>query len=317
MYEPHTKIVVWISLSLVVFGASLGAAAEKFIIATPGLSVRYTPLYYGQEAGFFKDQGLDLQVLVVRAGQVGVASLISGDVDAITHDGTAVAAAMRGLPIKIISVTSDRPNHELFVAPAVRAPQDLKGKSIGIGSLEGTGGIVIRRILQEKGLNPDREVTFISMGTEVRLQSMMTNTVAAAMLTPPYTFLASDQGYRVFGRGKDYLRYLTEGVVTSENKIKQKRAGLVRFLTAWNRSSRFYTANPGIMVPYIQKKFAVKESRLAHRMYEEDAQNRTENGEIDSTAVAEILEIAKETIRGKVAIAGHQFFSFSLIQEIK
>jgi hypothetical protein len=69
------------------------------------------------------------------------------------------------------------------------------------------------------------------------------------------------------------------------------------------------------MVPYIQKKFAVKEARLAQRMYEDDAQNRTENGEIDNMGVADILEIAKETMRGKGVVAGHQFFDFSLIQE--
>ena len=110
-----------------------GLTAEKFIVATPGLSIRYTPLYYGQEFSFFKDEGLDVQVIVVRAGQVGIASLLSGEVDAITHAGTALAAAIRGLPVKIISVTSDRPNHELFVASSVRGPQDLKGKSVGLG----------------------------------------------------------------------------------------------------------------------------------------------------------------------------------------
>ena len=125
-------------------------AAEKFIIMTPGPSVPYTPLHYGVEAGFFKEQGIEVQVLAVRAGQIGVASLTSGEVDAITHAGTGVAAAIRGLPVKVISVSNERPNHEMLVLPTVRGPQDLKGKSLGIGSLEGTGGIIVRRILQAK-----------------------------------------------------------------------------------------------------------------------------------------------------------------------
>ena len=165
-------------------------AAEKFIIMTPGPSVPYTPLHYGVEAGFFKEQGIEVQVLAVRAGQIGVASLTSGEVDAITHAGTGVAAAIRGLPVKVISVSNERPNHEMLVLPTVRGPQDLKGKSLGIGSLEGTGGIIVRRILQAKGLNPDKDVTFISMATEVRLQALISSTVAGAMMSPPYTFLA-------------------------------------------------------------------------------------------------------------------------------
>src|SRR5437879_23751 len=137
-------------------------SAEKFVILTAGLSILHTPLYYDQENGFFKDEGLELQMLVIRAGQVGVASLMSGEVDIITHAGTGLAAAIRGLPIKIISVDGDRPSHELLVLPMIRTPADLKGKSIGLGSVEGTGGIVMRRILQAKGLNPDNDVTLIS-----------------------------------------------------------------------------------------------------------------------------------------------------------
>jgi len=292
-------------------------AAEKFIIMTPGPSVPYTPLHYGVEAGFFKEQGIEVQVLAVRAGQIGVASLTSGEVDAITHAGTGVAAAIRGLPVKVISVSNERPNHEMLVLPTVRGPQDLKGKSLGIGSLEGTGGIIVRRILQAKGLNPDKDVTFISMATEVRLQALISSTVAGAMMSPPYTFLAVDRGYQVFGRGKDYVRYLTEGVVTSESKIKQKRSSLVRFLRGWNKSVNYYRANPGLMVAYIQKRFAIKHGRLAERMYEEDAANRTENGEIDNAAIAEILETARETMKVKTSISANQLFDFSLLQETK
>src|SRR5262249_36955052 len=163
-----------------------------------------------------------------------------------------------------------------------------------------------RRILQAKGLNPDKDVTFISMATEVRLQALISSTVAGAMMSPPYTFLAVDRGYQVFGRGKDYVRYLTEGVVTSESKIKQKRSTLVYFLKAWNRSVHYYRTNPEVMVAYIQKKLAIKDSRLAQRMYEEDAANRTDNGAIDNAAIAEILETAKETMKVKSAIPAHQ-----------
>src|SRR5947208_17199319 len=93
----------------------------------------------------------------------------------------------------------------------IRTPADLKGKSIGLGSVEGTGGIVMRRILQAKGLNPDKDVTLISMGGEVRLQALVSGGIAGAMLSPPFTFLALAQGNQGFCRGGDYRRYPTEG----------------------------------------------------------------------------------------------------------
>jgi len=309
--------VALFTLALMSVTISSGIAAEKLIIMTAGLSIRHTPLYYGQENGFFRDEGIELQALVVRAGQVGIASLMSGEVDAITNAGTGLAAAIRGLPVKIISVDGDRPTHELLVTPSIRVPADLKGKSIGLGSVEGTGGIVMRRILQAKGLNPERDVALVSMGGEVRLQSMMSGAVAGAMLSPPYTFMAVDQGYQVFGRGRDYVRYLTEGIVTSEARIKQKRGTLVRFIKAWNRSAKFYRDNPAIMIPYVQKKFAIKDARLARLLYEDDTQTRTENGALDSVAKTEVLDTAREILKVKNSIPPQQAFDFSLIDEAK
>jgi len=280
------KSLAALSLICIFFSPGSGNTAEKFVIMTAGLSIRHTPLYYGQENGFFRDEGLELQSLVVRAGQVGIASLMSGEVDAITNAGTGLSAAIRGLPVKIISVDGDRPSHELLVLPTIRTSADLKGKSIGLGSLEGTGGIVMRRILQAKGLNPERDLTVISMGGDVRLQAMVSGAIAGAMLSPPYTFLAADQGYQVFGRGKDYVRYLTEGVVTSDTRIKQKRSSLVRFAKAWNRGAKFYRDNPNIMIQYMQKKFAIKDPRIARLLYEEDSQTRAEDGSLDNAAEA-------------------------------
>jgi ABC-type nitrate/sulfonate/bicarbonate transport system substrate-binding protein len=80
--------------------------AEHFYISIPGPTLSYTHLYYGQEKGMFAQEGLDLQVLVVR-GIIGVSSLMSNEIDATCHAGSGFAAALRGLPVKIISVSHD------------------------------------------------------------------------------------------------------------------------------------------------------------------------------------------------------------------
>ena len=280
---------------------------------TPGPSVPYTPLHYGVEAGFFKEQGIEVQVLAVRAGQIGVASLTSGEVDAITHAGTGVAAAIRGLPVKVISVSNERPNHEMLVLPTVRGPQDLKGKSLGIGSLEGTGGIIVRRILQAKGLNPDKDVTFISMATEVRLQALISSTVAGAMMSPPYTFLAVDRGYQVFGRGKDYVRYLTEGVrnVREQDKAKAVQPGSFP-PRAGIESVNYYRANPGSWLRIFKKSLPSKTVDWRSECTRKTPTNRTENGEIDNAAIAEILETARETMKVKNVYFCQSTFRFFL-----
>jgi len=289
-------------------------AADRFFISIPGPTLSYVPLYYGQEKGFFAQEGLDLQVLVVR-GIVGVSSLMSGEIDVTCHAGSGFSAALRGVPVKIISVTRDRPIHELIVAPAANSSAELKGKSIAVGSLDGTAAIMTRRILQDKGLDAQKDVGLLSMDTPARLQSLFSGRVAGAMMTPPAIYLAEEKGYKVFGRGRDYMRYLQTGVVSTDIQIKQKREKLVRFLRAWNRGLKAYQDGPEIMIPYIQKRLGIKDAQLARRMYEDDAPFVLEGGRLSGDAAKEIIEIGREALRVKEPIAPERIFDFSLAQE--
>jgi len=306
------SILYLILLSLV--WTTRGATAERFFISIPGPTLSYAPLYYGQEKGFFLQEGLDLHVLVVR-GIIGVSSLMSGEIDVTCHAGSGFSATLRGIPIKIISVTRDRPIHELIVGPAVSSSADLKGKAIAVGSLEGTAAVMTRRILQAKGLDPQKDVTLLSMDTPARLQSLMSGKVAGGMMTPPSTYLAMDQGYQVFGRGRDYMRFLQTGVVATDSHIKQKREQLVRFLRAWNRSLKFYQDNPEVMLPYIQKKLGVKDAQLARRMVDDDAPYILPGGRLSPDAMKEIIEIGRDALKIKEPISPDRVFDFSLATE--
>lgn len=312
MAHPYRLIAAF--LLILLFHPCSGSAAEKFFISIPGPTLSYVPLYYGQEKGFFAQEGLDLQVLVVR-GIVGVSSLMSGEIDVTCHAGSGFSAALRGVPVKVISVTRDRPIHELVVSGAIQQPADMRGKSIAVGSLDGTAAIMTRRILQAKGLDAQKDINFLSMDTPARLQSLFSGRVAGAMMTPPAIYLALDQGYKVLGRGRDYMRYLQTGVVSSDANIKQKREKLVRFLRAWNRGLKTYQENPEIMIPYIQKRLGVKDAQLARRMYDDDAPFVLEGGRLSGEASKEIVEIGREALHIKEPVAPERIFDFSLAAE--
>jgi len=312
-----TSITVGPILCLLLFSflvATKGETAERFFISIPGPTLSYAPLYYAQEKGFFSQEGLELHVLVVR-GIIGVSSLMSGEIDVTCHAGSGFSAALRGIPIKVISVTRDRPIHELIVGPSINASADLRGKAIAVGSLEGTAAVMTRRILQAKGLDPQKDVTLLSMDTPARLQSLMTGKVSGGMMTPPSTYLAMDQGYKVFGRGRDYMRFLQTGVVATDTYIKQRREPLVRFLRAWNRALKFYQDNPEVMLPYIQRKLGVKDAQLARRMYDDDAPYILPGGRLSSDAIKEIVEIGREALKIKEPISADRVFDFSLATE--
>ena len=294
--------------------AAHAEAAERFFISIPGPTLSYAHLYYGQERGFFAQEGLDLQVLVVR-GVIGLSSLMSGEIDVTCHAGSGLSAALRGLPVKIVNVTHDRPAHDLIVHPSITTPAELKGKAIAVGSLEGTAAVITRRVLQAKGLDAQKDVTLLSMDSPARLQSLLSGKVMAGMVTPPTTYLAVDRGFRTMARGRDYLRYLQTGVVATDAALKQKRGNIIRFLLGWNRSLKYYQENPEVMLPYIQKKLAVSDAKMARRMYDEDHQIISLTGILNADAAREILDTGREALRIKETVALERVFDFSLAQE--
>jgi hypothetical protein len=89
----------------------------------------------------------------------------------------------------------------------------------------------------------------------------------------------------------------------------------VRFLSAWNRSLKFYQDNPEVMLPYIQKKLAVKDAQLARRMYDDDAAYILLGGRLSPEAMKEIIEIGREALRIKEPLAADRIFDFSLAAE--
>ncbi|MDP2604988.1 MAG: ABC transporter substrate-binding protein [Deltaproteobacteria bacterium] len=308
------RLLPYVLGTLILLVAVPGIAAERFYVSIVGPTLSYVPLYYAQEKGFFAQEGFDLQVLIVR-GVIGVSSLMSGEIDVTCHAGSGLSAALRGVPIKIISVTRDRPVHELLVAPNINSPAELKGKAIAVGSLDGTAAVMTRRILQAKGLDAQKDVNILSMDSPARLQSLFSGRVAGAMMTPPSVYLAQDQGYKVFGRGRDYMRFLQTGVVTTDANIKQKREKLVRFLKAWNRGLKAYQDSPEIMIPYIQKRLGVKDPQTARRMYDDDAPFILSGGRLGADAAREIVDIGREALHLKEPIPTERVFDFSLASE--
>src|SRR5581483_9411963 len=91
----------------------------------------YLPLFVGMRAGFFKDEGLDVQWLVVNTNVV-VTALMAGEIDVAGAAGSAMRAATRGAPLKAIFFTHQRCTFVLVGAPEIKRVQDLKGKVIGI-----------------------------------------------------------------------------------------------------------------------------------------------------------------------------------------
>ena len=122
-------------------------------ISTPDFG--YLPLYVARSKGFFKDEGLDLKVIVVNS-RVSVPALISNEIH-FGIGGPSMTAAIRGAPLKAVFFIYNTSTFQFTVRPEIRSPSDLRGKTIAISSPGATNDQATRLMLAKLGLDPIRE----------------------------------------------------------------------------------------------------------------------------------------------------------------
>lgn len=149
-----------------------------------------------QALGYMEEVGIDdFEVILSDEYMPG---LIGGSLD-ITHGDTSVflgSGEASGLPVKMISLYRDKEWWIMGVRPGIETAEDLKGKKITGGQLEGRNTFVQKEILKQLGLDPDNDVEFVPMsgGSDGRLQALMAGTVDAASLFPRHRFGLEDAG---------------------------------------------------------------------------------------------------------------------------
>lgn len=148
---------------------SAQAAATKVRIATLP-SIILFPTYVAQDLGVFKDNGVDVELVVGRGGSELIQLMVSGAVD-VANAGVEHILKLRetGLDAKVIAVQEKRYITELVVnnkhKDKVKTVKDLSGMTIGISGIGSGSHVCARYILRNAGLDPDVDVSFVAVGS--------------------------------------------------------------------------------------------------------------------------------------------------------
>ena len=197
--------VFWACSASVLFLAGFAGAASapaKVVFTFGGLNERSGVLFVATDSGIFRKHGLDAHIVHVRSGPVGMAALASGETQ--FHVGSATGASIGamagGLDLVFIAGLINKLDGTFIVAPAIRAPADLKGKRIGVQSICGGVWMFTMLAFEKWGLNAERDnIQLRVIGDQAVLaQALASGIIDGAYLG--YTFGAQmeKQGFRVF-----------------------------------------------------------------------------------------------------------------------
>jgi NitT/TauT family transport system substrate-binding protein len=139
------------------------ALAEAIKVAIPNYGANFAPVMIAEEKSYFKDEGLDVEV-VLSGGGTATAALISGDVQYSSSPASAMSAILKGAAHKVTLVGQVRPNYRIWsFDPAVKTVDDLKGKSLAVISRGDSQEMSARVFLRSRGFGND-DVGFNPLG---------------------------------------------------------------------------------------------------------------------------------------------------------
>jgi len=223
---------------------SARAGAEKIRTAVPGLNLNYLSIFSADMKGFFKDEGLDNETIVV-GGPAGIAALISGDVDYSGAGGSGLRAAVKGAPLKAIMYQTERPTWYLIVHPSISQVSDLRGKKIGVALLGDSEDRFTTLYVERGGLSA-KDVTKVSLGTSPsdKILGVKSGAVAAVVLDPAGAVAAQREGLKTLAYLGDIFPLPFQGYVTTDKKIAENSAQLKRWARAVVRGLMFMRERP-------------------------------------------------------------------------
>lgn len=292
-------------------------AQEKVRVATASLtspSVAY--LLVGLREGFFKDEALQVELLNIR-GELAVKTAVAGEVTFATQSGSSLAAAVRGIPVKILAVVDDKPPWELIAQPQIKSFAQLKGGTIGVLSLEGSVAIVTRQMLRSNGIDPAKDVTLMAMGSnEFRLVSLRGKVIQATLLDPVNSYHAQKDGFTKLAAASEYVSsYLGGGIVVGAEKVRPSPDKVVRFLRAALKGLQFYRHRREATIAHMMEFLKMKDTGAVAAIYDSTLPVLTRDGTIDEKSAQNLIEDMKKVTGVKRDIRAGEIFDFSLTRK--
>ncbi|WP_019925874.1 ABC transporter substrate-binding protein [Nocardia sp. BMG111209] len=211
--------------------------------------VDVAPIYLGQQQGFFKNQGLDLQLSTAQGGAAIVPAVVSGQVDfGFSNLTSLIVGASKGLPLKIVApgnASTGVPGKDFggVVVKAdspIRSAKDLVGKKVAVNTLNNINDTTVRASIRAAG-GDAADVKFTELGFPDMLPAVSNGNVDAAQVVEPFLTTALKNGDRLIASNYvDTAANLTiAGYFTSQQTAKAKPDLVKRFAAAMQESLKY------------------------------------------------------------------------------
>jgi ABC-type nitrate/sulfonate/bicarbonate transport system substrate-binding protein len=313
--QKRCRLIGLLVLMGVLCLSSPSVAIENIRVAYPSMSSSVFYLIIAQKEGYFREESLNVEMLSIR-GEIAIRTALAGEVDFFTNAGSALAGAVRGVPVKILAVTQDRPGWDLIAIPEIKSVKQLRGTTIGIMSPEGSLAVVTKEILRKNGIDPGKDANLVVMGgDDVRYPALKSKAIQATLMNTTTSLRAQREGLSKLTSASEYGNFLQGGLASTDDKIKQNPAKVARFIRAGLKGLNFLVSKREATIKYMMETLRLKDRELTAAIYDAESKLILREGLTDEKVLQSFIEDMKKTTKVQKDIKVSDIFDFTYVRK--
>ena len=271
------RVAIVIVLAVLSCESALAQEKVKIFLGASSKTLGYSPLWVALKKGFFEQQGLDVQLVLLRGVPMTVQALAANSL----HFGSGgpepyIEASERGLDFIVTGGIINGIAQFLVAGKNYKSYDELRGATLGTASL--TGGIItaLREALKLKGLEYPRDykLLIVAGGSSANLAALQAGQIAATTMAAPLNYAAQELGFNILGKLSDGIpHFQTNAFIAHRSWAEKNRGTMVRFMKAHVLALRWMFDNKDAAVEFLSQEMKLKplHARLGWEFY---TQNR-------------------------------------------
>jgi ABC-type nitrate/sulfonate/bicarbonate transport system substrate-binding protein len=268
----------------------------KILVSAPSKSLTWFPAALAKEKGFYKDEALDVDFVIMNP-RLALQAVVSGDVGYTTALGSTIRAAFRGLPLRVVLTICEKPHFALIAKPGIGSIQQLKGKILGISSFGASSDTMARAVLNKYKLAPEKDVKILAVGGGLnRLAALKSGAIDATLIEAPYNIMLEREGFsRILFVG-DLVPSPIAGFGATLERIQKQGGEIRRLVRATLRAIQFAKTNRQETIRSIAR-WTAMELPLAEGSYDMAAETWSANGIPGAEALRATMEEVQRELK--------------------
>ncbi|MDP2727744.1 MAG: ABC transporter substrate-binding protein [Dehalococcoidia bacterium] len=238
---------------------------EKIKIQVPTLGVSFLPAYVGKEKGIFREEGLDPEILEIKAS-LGIPALLKGEIDYTHLLEPSLKAALLGEPVRVVMVQKVKTAWHVILGGGLTSMQQVKGKAVGISTKASANEYACRKGLNHLGLDPDKDITFVVIPSySDMVTALRGGSLAAGCMSPPFNDVAVVAGLKDVLNTADIVNIVTGGISTTQKRLQENPDQVKRMIRAFLKSMSYVRDHKDEVTQFVTTEYSL-EKGIAERV---------------------------------------------------